>query len=430
MIVEEINERFCKELWNEYPDQWGRIGDMAIIGDNYVRMANLAVVGAFSVNGVAAVHTEILKNDVLKNFYEFYPEKFNNKTNGITHRRWLLKSNPECASLLSKYIKEDWIHKPAYMSRLEEHIADPIVLESLHKIKRQNKIRFSNYLFKYFGKSVDPDSIFDVQIKRIHAYKRQLLNAFHIMHLYNELCEDPSIDVVPRTFIIGGKAAPSYYYAKNIIKLITSLSDIINNNPRVRDKLHVEFLENYSVSVAELVFPASDVSEQISTASKEASGTGNMKFMMNGAVTIGTMDGANIEIRDNVGDDNFITFGLSVEQVLDFYANGGYNSWDIYAADERLRIIIDQLTNGFFNSVPRYEFENIRRSLLDYDDEFFVLKDFDSYALAQKKIDALYRDRTKWLSMSAMNIAHSGSFSSDNTIGQYASDIWNVTPIK
>ena len=428
MIVEEINERFCREIWKKYPDDWGRISDMSILGDGYVRMANLAVVGSFSVNGVAAVHTEILKKDVLKNFCQFYPEKFNNKTNGITHRRWLIKSNPECAELLNRKIGCEWKFQPGSMVNFAGFKQDADVQDSLSDIKRNNKIRLSNYLMQKTGSPVDPDSIFDVQIKRIHAYKRQLLNAFHIMYLFNELCEDPTLEIAPRTFIIAGKAAPSYYYAKNIIKLVTSLSDMINKTPRVRDKLRVEFLENYNVSVAELVFPASDVSEQISTASKEASGTGNMKFMMNGAVTIGTMDGANIEICDLVGEENFVSFGLSVEQVLGYYANGGYSSWDIYRADERLRIVIDQLTNGFFSSVTHYEFDNIRRSLLDYNDEFFVLKDFDSYVKAHEKIDSLYRDKKRWLSMSAMNIAHSGAFSSDNTINQYASEIWNVNP--
>ncbi|MDR3121920.1 MAG: glycogen/starch/alpha-glucan phosphorylase [Clostridiales bacterium] len=430
MIVNEINERFCKSLWEKYPGDWDRIAQMAVIGDGYVRMAHLAVVGSFSVNGVAAVHTEILKRDVLRLFYEFYPEKFNNKTNGITHRRWLVKANPQCAALLDEMIKDDWVHNPLLMQKLEVHKSDACMQGNLAAIKRENKVRLSNYIKAKSGISVDPDSIFDVQIKRIHAYKRQLLNVLHIMHLYNEILENPKLDVVPRTFIIGGKAAPSYYYAKNIIKLVTSLADLINTNPRVKDRLKVVFLENYCVSLAELVFPASDISEQISTASKEASGTGNMKFMMNGAVTVGTMDGANIEIRDMVGEDNFITFGLSVAEVLAYYQNGGYNAWDIYAADERLRLVVDQLTNGFFGTVPRNEFNNVRRSLLDYNDEFFVLKDFDSYAAAHQKVDALYRDQKKWLAMSAVNIAHSGAFSSDNTIRQYASEIWKVSPLK
>jgi starch phosphorylase len=395
-------------------------------------MAHLAIVGSFSVNGVAAVHTELLKKDVLRLFYEFFPEKFNNKTNGITHRRWLLKSNPSCAELLTDTIKEDWIHNPALMGKLAVYKDEKQVRDGLERIKRQNKERLAAYIADTSGVKVDPASMFDVQIKRIHAYKRQLLNVLHIMHLYNEIIDSPGLDMVPRTFIIGGKAAPSYYYAKSVIKLITSLASIVNGDPRVKGRLKVVFLENYSVSVAELVFPASDVSEQISTASKEASGTGNMKFMMNGAITVGTMDGANIEIKELVGDDNFITFGLSVEDVLAYYASHSYRSADIYAADERLRRVVDQLANGFFDSaaVPKHEFGNIKRSLLDYNDEFFVLKDFDGYAKAHKKVDELYRNRRKWLAMSAVNIAQSGAFSSDSTIRQYASEIWKVAPLK
>ena len=430
MIVEEINNRFCKKLWEAYPGDWDRIANMAIIGDEYVKMAHLAIVGSFSVNGVAAVHTELLKSDVLKRFYEFFPEKFNNKTNGITHRRWLLKANPDCAELLSDVIKEDWIHNPLLMNKLAVFKDDRHIQESLESIKRANKERLAAYINDHCSVLVDPDSIFDVQIKRIHAYKRQLLNVLHIMYLFNEILDNPGINIVPRTFIIGGKAAPSYYYAKSVIKLITSLADIINNHPVVKDRIKVVFLENYSVSLAELIFPASDISEQISTASKEASGTGNMKFMMNGAVTVGTMDGANIEIRDMVGDDNFISFGLSVQQVLEYYSNHTYHPWDLYLSDERIKRVLDQLTNGFIHSVPKDEFANIRKSLLDYNDEFFVLKDFDDYVTAQKKVDELYRNKQKWLSMSAVNIAQSGKFSSDNTIKQYASDLWDIVPIR
>ena len=426
MIVEEINERFCKQLWKVYPGKWDKIAEMAVIGDGFVRMAHLAIVGSYSVNGVAAVHTEILKNDVLKNFYEFYPQKFNNKTNGITHRRWLLKSNPKCAELISDYVGKDWIDDPISIKKLADFKDDKQLQGSLEFIKRLNKERLATYIKNQTGIIVDHKSIFDVQVKRIHAYKRQLLNILHIMYLYNEIQDNPKMHMVPRTFIIAGKAAPSYYYAKSIIKLINSLSSMINNDPIVKDRLKIVFLENYRVSLAELIFPASDVSEQISTASKEASGTGNMKFMMNGAITIGTMDGANIEIKDMVGDENFITFGLSVEEVLAYYKNGKYHSEDYYHADERLKRVIDQLTNGYISSVPRDEFINIRRSLLDYNDEFFVLKDFDSYVNAQKKIDSLYRDQRKWLSMSAVNIAQSGKFSSDNTIKQYANELWKI----
>jgi starch phosphorylase len=430
MIVEEINKRFCDRLWKAYPGNWDRVAEMAVLGDGFVRMAHLAIVGSFSVNGVAAVHTEILKKDVLKRFYEFFPEKFNNKTNGITHRRWLMKSNPQCAALLTDAIKEDWTRNPTLMGKLAVYKDDRQVQDGLERIKRANKERLAAYVRDKAGVSVDPSSIFDVQVKRIHAYKRQLLNVLHIMHLYNEILDKPGVEMAPRTFIVGGKAAPSYYYAKNVIKLFTSLADMINGDPAVKDRLKLVFLENYCVSVAELVFPASDISEQISTASKEASGTGNMKFMMNGAITVGTMDGANIEIRDLVGDDNFIRFGLSVDEVLAYYANRSYSSWDVYVADERVRRVVDQLTSGFIRDIPKNEFANIRRSLLDYNDEFFVLKDFDSYVKAQAKAESLYSDRGKWLSMSAVNIAQSGAFSSDNTIRQYASEIWKVSPLK
>ncbi|MCL2163157.1 MAG: glycogen/starch/alpha-glucan phosphorylase [Oscillospiraceae bacterium] len=429
MIVEEINERFCKQLWQIYPGDWDRISDMAIIGDGNVRMAHLAVVGSYSVNGVAAVHTELLKSQVLKNFHELYPEKINNKTNGITHRRWLLKSNPGASELISDTLKEDWIHNPEILSKLAIFKDKRAVQDNAARIKRQNKEHFAKFVKNQSDITIDPDSVFDVQIKRIHAYKRQLLNLLHILYLYNEILDDPGIDMVPRTFIIGGKAAPSYYYAKNIIKLVTSLADMINSDPSVKDRIKLIFLENYNVSSAELIFPASDVSEQISTASKEASGTGNMKFMMNGAITVGTMDGANIEIKEAVGEDNFVTFGLSVEEVLNYYANGNYFPFDIYNSREKIHRIIDELTNGFFHNVPKDEFLTIRKSLLDYGDEFFVLKDFDGYVEAQKKIDALYRSKKTWLSMSIVNIAQSGRFSSDNTIKQYASEIWDISPI-
>ena len=428
-IVDEINKRFCRQLWAAYPGDWGRIADMAIIGDGYVRMAHLAVAGSFSVNGVAAVHTELLKHDVLRLFYEFCPDKFNNKTNGITHRRWLSKANPSCAKLITDTTKADWTGDTSLMAKFAGFKDDKAVQDKLECIKRANKQRLSDYIMAHTGVAVDPGSIFDVQVKRIHAYKRQLLNVLHIMHLYNEILDDPDVDIAPRTFIIGGKAAPSYYFAKGVIKLINSVASMVNSDRRVKDRLKVIFLENYCVSVAELIFPASDVSEQISTASKEASGTGNMKFMMNGAVTVGTMDGANIEIREKVGDENFITFGLSVAEVLEYYRNRTYVSNDVYAADERLRRAVDQLTNGYFSSVPRDEFLNIRRSLIEYNDEFFVLKDFDAYVKAQKVVEELYRDRKRWLAMSAVNIAMSGAFSSDNTIRQYASEIWKVAPL-
>ena len=426
MIVDEINELFCKELWKAYPGDWDRISDMAIIGDGHVRMAHLAIVGSYSVNGVAAVHTEILKNEVLRYFYEFSPEKFNNKTNGITHRRWLLKANPGVSKLLTSTITDDWIAHPLTMSNLTAFKDDPSLQDSMKRVKRQNKVRLANYIKDKSNIILNPDAIFDVQIKRIHAYKRQLLNVLHILYLYNEILDDPGYDMIPRAFIIGGKAAPSYYYAKSIIKLITTVADRINNDPLVKDRIKVVFLENYSVSSAEMIFPASDISEQISTASKEASGTGNMKFMMNGAITVGTMDGANIEIKEAVGEDNFITFGLTVKEVLDYYSYGGYNSWDVYHSNAKLRRVVDELANGFFNKVPRDEFATVKKSLLDYLDEYFVLKDFDSYVMAQNEADFLYRNQKKWTAMSIVNIARSGKFSSDNTIKQYATELWRI----
>jgi starch phosphorylase len=428
MIIEEINVRFCKTLWEAYPGEWDKISDMAIIGDGNVRMAHLAIVGSYSVNGVAAVHTELLKNEVLKNFYDFYPEKFNNKTNGITHRRWLLKSNPGISKVISELLTDAWVRDPVQLSKLADFKDDEKVQERVADIKRLNKVRFTDFIKAASDIAINPDSIFDVQIKRIHAYKRQLLNLLHIMYQYLDILDGYGLEKAPRTFIIGGKAAPSYYYAKSVIKLVTSLADKINSDPAVKDLIKVVFLENYNVSSAEIVFPASDVSEQISTASKEASGTGNMKFMMNGAITIGTMDGANIEIQEAVGDENFIRFGLSVAEVLEYYENGNYNPWDIYNEDVKIRRVIDALTNGFFSSVPKEEFATIRKSLLDYRDEYFVLKDLAGYIKAHEKIDELYRDKKKWASMSIVNIAQSGRFSSDNTIKQYASELWKVSP--
>ncbi|MDR2295914.1 MAG: glycogen/starch/alpha-glucan phosphorylase [Clostridiales Family XIII bacterium] len=427
MIVEEINRRLLLHLNGKYPDDPGKVARMAIIGDGAVRMANLAVVGSFSVNGVAAVHTELLKNVVMKDFYDCYPERFNNKTNGITHRRWLIKANPRLEDAISELIGDNWIRNPVELENLGDFADDPSTRERLFSIKRAGKILLARHIKETQDLSVDPDSIFDVQIKRIHAYKRQLLNALHVQHLYNTLIENPNVDMTPRTFIFAGKAAPSYYYAKAIIKYINELARLVENDKRVRDKLRVVFLENYNVSLAEIIFPASDISEQISTASKEASGTGNMKFMMNGAITIGTNDGANIEIRELVGDDNFILFGLSVEEVLDYYANGGYNSREVYENDPNIKRLLDQIQSGaLFPNTAVDDFAAITRSLLDYNDEFFVLRDFDDYAQAQARIDGLYKQRARWMAMSIRNIAMSGHFSSDNTIDQYAKGIWRI----
>ncbi|MDK2800644.1 MAG: glycogen phosphorylase [Clostridiales bacterium] len=428
MIIHEINERFCRELWNKYPGDWNRIRDMAIIADNYVKMAHLAVVGSYSVNGVAKIHTDILKKEVMKNFYDVYPYKFNNKTNGITHRRWLLKANPRLAELISDTIGPGWIRRPQELVHLLEYADDTAFQDKMDEIKRQNKITLAKYIKDMYDLNIDVHSIFDVQVKRIHAYKRQLLNVLHIMDLYNRLRENPDMDLVSRTFIFGGKAAPAYHMAKSIIKLINTVAAVINNDKLVKDRIKVIFLENYNVSLAEKIFPASDVSEQISTASKEASGTGNMKFMMNGAITIGTLDGANIEIRDAVQSDNIFIFGLTADEVLNFYRYGGYNPWDIYHNDERVKTILNQLINGFL-PIENDEFKNIFNFLLYNNDEFFVLKDFTPYVDVHNRIQDKYRNRRKWLNMSIHNIAHSGKFSSDCTINEYATGIWKIKPI-
>lgn len=423
MIVEEINERYCKELWNKYIGQWDKISRMSIIGDGFVRMANLAIVGSHSVNGVAKLHTEILKKKEMSDFYYLYPNKFNNKTNGITHRRWLLKSNPELTNLLKETIGEGFIRHPMDLLSFENHLNDRNVLDRLNNIKLNNKVKLANDIYNSSGIKVNPSSIFDVQVKRIHAYKRQTLNCLRIMDLYNKLIENPNMDINPRTFIFAGKAAPGYLLAKNTIELITSIANKVNNDPRVKDKIKVVMMENYRVSLAEKIIPATDLSEQISTTTKEASGTSNMKFMMNGAVTIATLDGANIEIRDEVKDDNIVIFGLTANEVLDYYKNGGYSSWDIYNSDYRVRRVIDSLIDGTY-SYDKEKFRVIYDSLLRYNDEFFVLKDFDSYIKAQIKVNELYNDKYNWQKMCGVNIAHSGIFSSDRTIKEYATGIW------
>jgi len=431
MIINEINERFCKELWDKRPGDWDRIRDMAIIADGYVKMAHLAIVGSYSVNGVAEVHSEILKKDVLKNFYDYTPTKFNNKTNGITHRRWLLKANPMLSDVITEAIGNSWIYHPSNLIDLVRfsHDTNPDFQEKVVSAKKAGKEKLAKYINEKYSININTDSIFDVQVKRIHAYKRQLLNAFRIMEMYNRLKENPSLDVVPRTFIFAGKAAPSYYFAKKIIKLINSLGNMINNDTAINDKMKVVFLENYNVSLAEIIFPASDISEQISTASKEASGTSNMKFMMNGAITVGTMDGANIEIFNEVGKDNIFTFGLSVDEVLNYYRCGGYCSWDYFNNDCRIRTILEQLQNNFLQASARDEFMDIYRHLLDQNDEFFVLRDFNSYLEAQQKADLLYRNKEQWTKMAINNIAHAGRFGSDETILKYAKEIWKIKQI-
>lgn len=425
MIIEEINERFCRDLWNRYPGDWDRISQMAIIADGYVKMAHLAIVGSHSVNGVAKIHTEILKKQELADFYNFYPYKFNNKTNGITHRRWLLKSNPKLAALIRETIGDGWTRYPTELINILKYKDDPGFQQKISEIKQNNKQELAKIIMDKYSISVDTNSIFDVQIKRLHAYKRQLLNVFHIMDLYDRLRENPDLDIVPRTFIFGAKAAPGYQLAKQEIKLINTLADKVNNDRTIRNKIKVVFMEDYKVSLAEKIIPAADVSEQISTTTKEASGTGNMKLMMNGAITVATLDGANIEIRDVVGDDNIIIFGMNEREVLDYYRSGTYSAIELYNSDSRIKKVVDQLINGFF-PVSSIEFMSIYNHLLMYNDEYFVLKDFDSYLKAHDRVDKLYRERDKWLGMSITNIAHSGVFSSDRTISEYATGIWGV----
>lgn len=425
MIVEEINERFCKQVWEQYPGDWGRVESMAIIAHEEVRMAPLAIVGSHSVNGVAQLHTEILKNREMNLFYQFYPDRFNNKTNGITHRRWLLKANPGLSGLISDAIGTEWVSSTHQLENLMRFKDDSAFLEKLHGIKQGNKERLAKRILDKTGIQVDTESIFDVQVKRLHAYKRQLLNVLHIMHLYNALKKDPEALLYPRTFIFGAKASPGYYFAKKVIKLINCVADKVNNDPSINGKLKVVFLENYRVSLAEEIFPAADISEQISTASKEASGTGNMKFMMNGALTLGTLDGANVEITDLVGRENIFLFGLTAEEVLDYQNNGGYHSLEYYHHDERIREVVDQLVNGFFPDTENH-FNEVFDTLLGHNDQYFVLRDFASYAEAHQEVSRSYLDRNTWLQKSLVNIAKSGFFSSDRTIMEYADQIWKV----
>lgn len=428
MIIEEINRRFCETIMVRYPGDEEALREMAIIADGQVHMARLAVVGSYSVNGVAAIHTDILKNHVMSRFNQQFPGRFNNKTNGIAHRRWIVKANPELTELISQTIGSGWIRQPAELTALLKHTQDAAFQEKVAAVKLRNKERLAKFIFDKQGIVLDPRSIFDVQIKRIHAYKRQILNALHIMDLYNQLKENPALEMVPRTFIFGGKAAPSYNTAKQTIKLINDLAEVINNDPRVQDKIKVVFLENYSVSLGEILFPAADVSEQISTASKEASGTGNMKFMLNGAVTIGTMDGANVEIAQAVGAENIIIFGLTSEEVLRYYREGGYVSWDMYHNNQRIRAVLDQLASGVY-APDREPMTLLHDSLLRNNDEFFVLGDFEAYAAGQQEVARRYLDLKRWRSMSITNIAHAGIFASDRTIMEYANDIWKVRPV-
>ncbi|KIL48169.1 glycogen/starch/alpha-glucan phosphorylase [Jeotgalibacillus soli] len=427
MIIEEINKRFCKELWDEYPGDWDRIEQMAIIAHGYVKMAHLSIVGSHSVNGVAKLHTEILKRREMSNFNEFYPYRFNNKTNGITHRRWLIQSNKGLADTISSAIGIGWITETEQMKKLLPFAADAAFQEEINQIKLNRKQELAALIHQRNNIVIDETSIFDVQIKRLHAYKRQLMNVLHIMHLYNRMKEDSSYRPHPRTFIFGAKAAPGYDFAKRVIKLIHSVAKIVNNDPLTKEYIKVVFLENYSVSLAEKIIPATNVSEQISTASKEASGTGNMKFMMNGAVTLGTLDGANVEIAELVGPENIFIFGLKANQVMQYERHGGYHSHDYYHNDRRIKQVVDQLTSGFFEDAY-YDFEPIADSLLMENDQYFLLKDFASYQDSHERVAEAYADRKRWLEMSIHNIAQSGFFSSDRTVSEYAKDIWKIRP--
>ncbi len=433
-IVEEINRRFVAQVSERYPNNYEKIRKMAIVMDGQVRMANLAIVAGFSVNGVARLHTEILKKEQLRDFYEFWPEKFNNKTNGITQRRFLLHGNPLLANWVTGKIGDEWITNLPHIEKLAVYADDERCRREFMNIKYNNKLRLVEYIKQHNGIDVDPRSIFDVQVKRLHEYKRQLLNILHVMHLYNQLRMNPDMDFYPRTFIFGAKASAGYRRAKAIIKLINSVADVVNNDKSIKGKLKVVFIENYRVSNAEWIFAAADVSEQISTASKEASGTGNMKFMLNGAVTLGTMDGANVEIVEEVGADNAFIFGLSSDEVINYENNGGYDPREIYNTDQDIRLVLTQLVNGFYSPEDPEQFRELYNSLLDRNggeraDQYFILKDFRSYEAAQKRVEEAYRDEDRWARMAILNVAKSGKFTSDRTIEEYVRDIWHLQKV-
>jgi starch phosphorylase len=434
MIIEEINRRFSIQLTQRFGHDPEKLRDMAIIADGYVRMAYLAIVGSHSVNGVAALHTEILKSQELRDFYEIYPEKFNNKTNGITQRRWLAHANPPLANLITNTIGDEWLTNLSHLEKLLPYATDAGFAQDFMNIKHSNKVAISNLIKKQTGHSVNPHSIFDIQIKRLHEYKRQLLKVLYILALYKNIKTRPWLDVTPRTFIFGAKAASSYRRAKLIIKLINSVANVINNDPVIEDRINVIFMENYRVSLAEKLIPAADVSQQISTAGKEASGTGNMKFMLNGAVTLGTMDGANVEIFEEVGPDNIVIFGMSASEVAGITAEGTYNPWDIYNMDMDIQHVLTMLINGSLSD-NHDMFREIYEALLNgyggsRPDEYYVLMDFASYFAAQEKIGVLYKDKDLWAKMAITNTAKSGRFSSDRTILQYANEIWNLKKVE
>ena len=428
-IVHEINQRFVGELWQHFPSDWDAVNRNAVLGDGQIRMANLCLVTSHTVNGVSELHSDILKHDVFRDYYRMHPEKFTNVTNGITHRRWVAEANPALAALITDLIGDGWLTDADKLEGLMRHMGDRQVLDRLAAIKRENKVRLAGYIAEHNGVTVDPDSVFDVQVKRLHEYKRQLLNALNILDLYLRLKENPDLDIMPRTFVFGAKAASAYYMAKQIIRFICTLGKVVNSDPDIKGKLKVVFLENYRVSLAELIMPAAEVSEQISTAGKEASGTGNMKFMINGALTIGTMDGANVEIHERVGDENIFLFGLLADQVAELWKNG-YNPTHYYQTDPVIKRLIDTLRRG----IGGVGFSEIADSLTigkgGAPDGYLVLADFESYREAQGRVDATYRDKEKWNRMSLVNIAKAGFFAADRSVKEYADRIWGLKRIK
>ena len=433
-IVEEINRRFIIEIQKQYPNNYEKVKKMAIIMDGQVKMAHLAIVAGFSVNGVAKLHTEILKKRELKDFYEMMPQKFNNKTNGITQRRFLLHGNPLLAKWVTDHVGDEWITDLPKIKELELYVDDEKAQHEFMNIKYQNKVRLAKYIKEHNGIDVDPRSIFDVQVKRLHEYKRQLMNILHVMYLYNKIKEHPEMDFYPRTFIFGAKAAAGYMRAKLTIKLINSVADVVNNDESINGKLKVVFIEDYRVSNAEWIFAAADVSEQISTASKEASGTGNMKFMLNGALTLGTMDGANVEIVEEVGEENAFIFGMSADEVIDLESKGGYDPSQLFNTDQDIRHVLMQLINGEYSPNDPERFRELYNALLidggyNRPDPYFILKDFRSYAEAQERVEAAYKDEKGWARKAMLNVAHAGKFTSDRTIQEYVDDIWKLDKV-
>ena len=433
-IVSEINENFCQDLWKEYPGQWDKIGRMAIISHGQIHMAKLAIAGSFSVNGVAKLHAKILKEEVFHEFYQLEPNKFKAITNGVTHRRFLAKANPKLAELLTDHIGDGWMKEPQQLERFKEYSKDKNVQKAIAEIRLQNKKNLAGHIERKYRINVNPESIFDVHVKRLHEYKRQLMNAMHIMYLYNKILENPDFPMHPRTFIFGAKAAPGYHNAKIIIKLIHTLAKKINNDPRVQDKIKVVFMENYRVSLAERIIPASDVSEQISTAGKEASGTGNMKFMFNGALTIGTLDGANVEMKEAVGSENMYIFGLTAQEVSHYYKEGHYHPYELYETNPELKQVLDQFVNGFLESEHPDMFRGLLEGMIygNYGtaDPYFLLKDFEPYCRAHTRLGLEYKKPEIWWEKAILNIAAAGSFSSDRTIRDYNEHVWRLPVIK